>query len=86
MQLPQNAIRLDSRIKEDVTAEALMKEVCERLHIGCPSEGTVISCMLKRDLILTRTLAEEGVKNGDRLMLLYGKQDCMGQEHKREGE
>ncbi len=68
--LPQLALGMDMKVKGDLTVgeagEAALKEL-----LADHTEFALISMLKERDLPLARTFSQEGIKRGDRLVLLF---------------
>ena len=68
--LPQLAFGIDIEADPKALTEEIAQEIFEELQISW-LQYTVISMLSERDLRKDRSLWEEGVRSGDKLMIVY---------------
>ncbi len=70
IRLPQLALSLDVRAEDSINIMELETALFKRLELECTGEG-IFSMLSERELNRENTLYEEGIKNGDKLIILY---------------
>ncbi|MCR4657070.1 MAG: EsaB/YukD family protein [Lachnospiraceae bacterium] len=68
--VPQLSLSIDAKISKDVAIEDIGETVLKRFNADF-SAFTVMSAVNERELHPEKTLAEEDIRRGDRLLILF---------------